>query len=96
MSRGLTLACLKAEGKVPEVREELRTWRRKVMMEGRWFEREGGDWIKGTGGGAMTDIRYSIMYANILTETAMQEQKVHLHSKRSSLLTSKGLQQFYM
>ena len=25
---------LKAEGKVPEVREELRTWRRNVMMEG--------------------------------------------------------------
>ena len=34
LSRGLTLACLKAEGKVPEVREELRIWRRKVMMEG--------------------------------------------------------------
>ena len=27
LSRGLTLACLKAKGKVPEVREELRSWR---------------------------------------------------------------------
>ena len=28
LSRGVTLACLKAEGKVPEVREEFRTWRK--------------------------------------------------------------------
>ena len=46
---------MKAEGKVPEVREELRTWRRKVTMEGQMEEERRGDWIKGTGGGVMRE-----------------------------------------